>query len=106
MIKMKNVLTENMRRFGTKNLKENIKTDSELNRIVKKIQDEASRGENQTDMILAELGDFYTEIYDSGDTELIRLYNQLRMSADETPDIQRYAASKLVKYLDKNLNEQ
>jgi hypothetical protein len=28
------------------------------------------------------------------------------MSADETPDIQRYAASKLVKYLDKNLNEQ
>jgi hypothetical protein len=106
MIKMKNILTENMRRFGTKNLKENIKTDSELNRIVKKIQDEASRGENQTDMILAELGDFYTAVYDSGDTELIRLYNQLRMSADETPDIQRYAASKLVKYLGTNLNEQ
>jgi hypothetical protein len=99
---MKNILTENMRRFNTKNLKENIKTDSELNRIVKKIQDGASRGEMQTDMILAELGDFYTAVYDSGDTELIRLYNQLRMSADETPDIQRYSASKLFKYLNEN----
>jgi hypothetical protein len=102
MIKMKNILTENMRRFNTKNLKENIKTDSELNRIVKKIQDGASRGEMQTDMILAELGDFYTAVYKSGDTELIRLYNQLRMSADETPDIQRYSAEKLFSYLNGN----
>ena len=102
MINMKNILTENMRRFKTKNLKENIKTDSELNRIVKKIQDGSSRGEMQTDTILAELGDFYTEVYKSGDTELIRLYNQLRMSADETPDIQRYSAKKLFSYLTKN----
>lgn len=103
---MKNLLAENMRRFGTKNLKEDIKTDSELNRIVKKIYDGASQGENQTDTILAELGDFYTAVYDSGNTELIRLYNQLRMSADETPDIQRYAASKLAEYLGtKNLKE-
>jgi hypothetical protein len=106
-IKMKNLLAENMRRFGTKNLKENIKTNSDFNETVKDIMDGGARGENMTDAILAELGDFYTEIYDSGDTNLIRLYNQLRMSADETPDIQRYAASKLVKYLNTtNLSEQ
>ena len=98
-IKMKNLLAENMRRFGTKNLKENIKTNSDFNETVKDIMDGGARGENMTDTILAELGDFYTEIYDSGDTNLIRLYNQLRMSADETPDIQRYSANKLFKYL-------
>jgi hypothetical protein len=106
-IKMKNLLAENMRRFGTKNLKENIKTNSDFNETVKDIMDGGARGENMTDTILAELGDFYTEIYDSGDTNLIRLYNQLRMSADETPDIQRYSASKLFKYLGTtNLSEQ
>jgi hypothetical protein len=69
--------------------------------------DGGARGENMTDTILAELGDFYTEVYNSGDTNLIRLYNQLRMSADETPDIQRYSASKLFKYLDTtNLKEE
>ena len=98
-IKMKNLLAENMRRFGTKNLKENIKTNSDFTETVKDIMDGGARGENMTDAILAELGDFYTAIYDSGDTNLIRLYNQLRMSADETPDIQRYSASKLFKYL-------
>ena len=97
---MKNLLAENMRRFGTKNLKENIKTNSDFKETVKDIMVGGARGENMTDTILAELGDFYTQIYDSGDTNLIRLYNQLRMSADETPDIQRYSASKLFKYLD------
>ena len=98
-IKMKNLLAENMRRFGTKNLKENIKTNSDFNETVKDIMDGGARGENMTDTILAELGDFYTEIYDSGDTNLISLYNQLRMSADKTPDIQRSHANKLFKYL-------
>jgi hypothetical protein len=99
---MKNLLAENMRRFGTKNLKENIKTNSDFTETVKDIMDGGATGENMTDTILAELGDFYTEVYNSGDTNLIRLYNQLRMSADETPDIQRYAASKLFKYLNEN----
>lgn len=100
MIKTKNLLAKNMKRFGTKNLKESIKDNPGFHWTVKSIRDDAAQGENQTDKILADLGDFYTAVYDSGDAELIRLYNQLRMTADETPDIQQYAASKLAKYLD------
>ena len=104
----KNILAENMKRFGTKNLKENIKTDPEFIDVVKQILRGSSVGDDMTDDIVDELGDFYDNIYDSGDSKLIRLYNQLRQTSDNDSRMQSRAAAKLLNYLDntKNIKEQ
>ena len=98
-IKMKNLLAENMRRFGTKNLKENIKSDPNFIEEVTVILNGALDDDLMTDNIVDELGDFYDEVYDSGDRNLIRLYDNLRSSQD-TDCIQiAKAAKRLLDYL-------
>ena len=100
-IKMKNLLAENMRRFGTKNLKENIKSDPNFIEEVTVILNGALDDDLMTDNIVDELGDFYDEVYDSGDRNLIRLYDNLRSSQD-TDCIQiAKAAKRLLDYLAK-----
>ena len=82
MIKLKNMLAANMRRFGTKNLSENIKSDPNFIEEVTVIRDGALDDDLMTDNIVDELGDFYDDVYDSGDSELISLYDNLRNSQD------------------------
>jgi hemerythrin superfamily protein len=102
MIKMKkNILAENMKRFNTKNLNENIKTNSDFIETVETIMVGSLKSENMTDYILAELGEFYNDVTASNNTELKQLYTQLRMTADETPKTQSAAAVKLFSYLHK-----
>lgn len=96
---MKNLLAENMKRFGTKNLNEDIKTNSNFIETVQSILDGARAGDNMIDNILSELGDFYNDVHNSNDAQLKRLYTQLRMAADESPEIQAEYADVLVKYL-------
>ena len=101
MIKLKNILAENMRRFGTKNLSENIKSDSNFIEEVTVILNGALDDDLMTDNIVDELGDFYDDVYDSGDSELISLYDNLRNSQD-TDCIQiAKAAKRLLDYLAK-----
>ena len=101
MIKLKNILAENMRRFGTKNLSENIKSDPNFIEEVTVILNGALDDDLMTDNIVDELGDFYDNVYDSGDSELISLYDNLRNSQD-TDCIQiAKAAKRLLDYLAK-----
>jgi len=95
----KNILVENMKRFNTKNLNENIETNSDFIETVETIMVTSLKGENMTDMILAELGDFYNDVTASNNNELKQLYKNLRMTADESPKIQSAAAIKLFNYL-------
>ena len=101
MKKLKNILAANMRRFGTKNLSENIKSDPNFIEEVTVILNGALDDDLMTDNIVDELGDFYDDVYDSGDSELIRLYDNLRSSQD-TDCIQiAKAAKRLLDYLAK-----
>lgn len=95
----KNILVENMNRFNTKNLNENIETNSDFIETVETIMVTSLKGKNMTDYILAELGDFYNDVTASNNTELKQLYKNLRMTADESPKIQSAAAIKLFSYL-------
>jgi hemerythrin len=101
-MKMKNILAENMKRFGTKNLNEDIKTNSDFIETVETIMVGSLKGENMTDYILSELGDFYTDVTKGDDTELKQLYKDLRMKADESPTNQSASAIKLYRYLHKS----
>jgi hypothetical protein len=49
-----------------------------------------------TDDITDELGDFYDGVYDSNDTELIQVYDDLRGTIDGTPPEQADAAQALL----------
>jgi hemerythrin superfamily protein len=98
----KNILVENMKRFNTKNLNENIETNSDFIETIETILDGASSGEDMSDYILAELGDFYNDVTASNNTELKQLYTQLRMSADGTTALQAKHADRLLKYLNKS----
>jgi len=108
MIKLKKILAENMRRFGTKNLSENpddteysIKSDPNFIEEVTVILNGALDDDLMTDNIVDELGDFYDDVYDSGDSKLISLYDNLRNS-QETDCIQiAKSAKKLLDYLTK-----
>ena len=101
MKKLEKILAENMRRFGTKNLSENIKSDPNFIEEVTVIRDGALDDDLMTDNIVDELGDFYDNVYDSGDSELISLYDNLRNS-QETDCIQiAKSAKKLLDYLEK-----
>jgi hypothetical protein len=101
MIKLKNMLAKNMRRFGTKNLSENIKSDSNFKFEVTVIRDGALDDDLMTDNIVDELGDFYDDVYDSGDSELISLYDNLRNSQDTDCKTIAKSANKLLNYLGK-----
>jgi hypothetical protein len=107
MKKLEKILAENMRRFGTKNLSENIKLDPNFIEEVTVILNGALDDDLMTDNIVDELGDFYDDVYDSGDSKLISLYDNLRNSQD-TDCIQiAKSAKKLLDYLakSKNINE-
>jgi len=101
MIKLKNLLTANMRRFETKNLSENIKSDSNFKFEVTVIRDGALDDDLMTDNIVDELGDFYDDVYDSGDGELISLYDNLRNSQDSDCRQIAKAAQNILDYLGK-----
>lgn len=101
MKKLKNLLAANMRRFKTKNLSENIKSDPNFIEEVTVILNGALDDDLMTDNIVDELGDFYDDVYDSGDRNLIRLYDNLRSSQD-TDCIQiAKSAKRLLDYLEK-----
>ena len=101
MKKLKNMLAKNMRRFGTKNLSENIKSDSNFKFEVTVIRDGALDDDLMTDNIVDELGDFYDDVYDSGDSELISLYDNLRNSQDSDCMQIAKAAQNILDYLGK-----
>ena len=101
MIKLKNLLAANRRRVKTKTLSENIKSDPNFIEEVTVILNGALDDDLMTDNIVDELGDFYDDVYDSGDRNLIRLYDNLRSSQD-TDCIQiAKAAKRLLDYLAK-----
>ena len=53
------------------------------------------------------MGDFYEEVYESGDLKLIQLYDNLRSVAEDEPEDQFPPVIALMKYLDSsNLAEQ
>jgi len=101
MIKLKNILAENMRRFKTKNLSENIKSDPNFIEEVTVIRDGALDADLMTDNIVDELGDFYDDVYDSGDSELISLYDNLRNSQETDCITIAKSANELLNYLGK-----
>ena len=63
---------------------------------VETIADGAGGGENMTDDIVDELGDFYDGVYDSNNQKLIDAYDDLRSTVDGEPNDQAEAANKLL----------
>ena len=63
---------------------------------VETIADGAEGGENMTDDIVDELGDFYDGVYDSNNQKLIDAYDDLRSTVDGEPNDQAEAANKLL----------
>lgn len=103
----KNILAENMRRFKTKNLTEVTRLDPRFGKELKDIYRKLQQGEFVTDEIIDEMGDFYEEVYESGDLKLIQLYDNLRSVAEDEPEDQFPPVIALMKYLDSsNLKEQ
>jgi hypothetical protein len=105
----KNILAENMKRFATKNLKEVARLDPRFEMELKDIYRKLQQGEFVTDEIIDEMGDFYKEVYESGDLKLIQLYDNLRSVAEDEPEDQFPPVVALLKYIDnsgKNLSEQ
>jgi len=108
MKKLEKILAENMRRFGTKNLSENpddteysIKSDPNFIEEVTVIRDGALDDDLMTDNIVDELGDFYDNVYDSGDSDLISLYDNLRNSQETDCITIAKSANELLNYLGK-----
>jgi hypothetical protein len=64
--------------------------------VVMIIADGAEGGENMTDDIVDELGDFYDGVYDSNNQKLIDAYDDLRSQVDGEPNDQAEAANKLL----------
>ena len=63
---------------------------------IETIADGAADGENMTDDIVDELGDFYDGVYDSNNQKLIDAYDDLRSQVDGEPNDQAEAANKLL----------
>lgn len=59
----------------------------------------AAEGEDMTDNIADELGDFYDAVEESDDAKLKKVYEYVRGFADEEPDIQASAVLKAMKQL-------
>ena len=99
-MKKKNILAENMKRFGTKNLTEVARLDPRFGKELEDIYRKLQQGEFVTDEIIDEMGDFYEEVYESGDLKLIQLYDNLRSVAEDEPEDQFPPVIALMKYLD------
>ena len=76
--------------------KGNILKNKDFRDAVETIADGAGDGENMTDDIVDELGDFYDGVYDSNDQKLIDAYDDLRSTVDGEPNDQAEAANKLL----------
>ena len=76
--------------------KDDILKNKDFRNVVETIADGAGDGENMTDDIVDELGDFYDRVYDSNDQKLIDAYDDLRSTIDGEPDEQAEAANKLL----------
>jgi len=80
-------------------IKENLRTDKNFKDAVSYIYTETGAGNNATDDIVDEMGDFYDDVYDSNDEELITAYDNLRSQVDESPEDQNAAAQALLQLL-------
>ena len=80
-------------------IKENLRTDKNFKDEVSYIYTETGAGNNATDDIVDEMGDFYDDVYDSNDEELITAYDNLRSQVDESPEDQNAAAQALLRLL-------
>jgi hypothetical protein len=100
-MKKKNILAENMKRFKTKNLAESANIDPRFATELKDIYRKLQQGEFVTDEIIDEMGDFYEEVYESGDLKLIQLYDNLRSVAEDEPEDQFPPVIALLKYIEK-----
>jgi hypothetical protein len=76
--------------------KGNILKNKDFRDAVETIADGAGDGENMTDDIVDELGDFYDGVYDSNDQKLIDAFDDLRSTVDGEPNDQAEAANKLL----------
>ena len=83
----------------TKLIKENLRSDKNFKDAVSYIYTETGAGNNATDDIVDEMGDFYDDVYDSNDEELITDYDNLRSQVDESPEDQNAAAQALLQLL-------
>lgn len=73
--------------------------DSILNQVLLTIYHGAKKGQDMTDTIADELGDYFDEVDNSNDTELKKIYAYVRNLADEEPDIQASGTLKAIKKL-------
>ena len=80
-------------------IKENLRIDKNFKDAVSYIYTETGAGNNATDDIVDEMGDFYDDVYDSNDEELITAYDNLRSQVDESPEDQNAAAQALLRLL-------
>ena len=80
-------------------IKENLRSDKNFKDAVSYIYTETGAGNNATDDIVDEMGDFYDDVYDSNDEELITAYDNLRSQVDESPEDQNAAAQALLQLL-------
>ena len=83
----------------TKLIKENLRSDKNFKDAVSYIYTETGAGNNATDDIVDEMGDFYDDVYDSNEEELITAYDNLRSQVDESPEDQNAAAQALLRLL-------
>jgi len=80
-------------------LKENIAADKDFKDAVQYIYDQASAGNNMTDDITDEMGDFYDDIQSSTDKDIKDAYGELRGTIDGEPEEQVEAAKALLDLL-------
>jgi len=80
-------------------LSEDLRSDEALIHSVENIYNGASDGQDMTDDIIDDLGDFYDKVQDSNDEELIDAYSELRDQADNKGG-QENAAAALLDLLD------
>lgn len=80
-------------------IKENLRSDQDFKDAVSYIYTETGAGDNLTDDIVDEMGDFYDDVYNSNDEELITAYDNLRSQVDGTPEEQNAAAQALLQLL-------
>lgn len=71
----------------------------ELKTAVMVIATSAAQGNDMTDNIIDELGDFYNAVYKTNDDKLISAYDELRATADGNAKVQAKAATALLAML-------
>jgi hypothetical protein len=71
----------------------------ELKTAVTVIATSAAQGNDMTDNIIDELGDFYNAVYKTNDDKLINAYDELRATADGNAKLQAKAATALLAML-------